>query len=211
MTGIKDMPKLESPFIRVKDKHDNYFVTPEIAMGYEWVFNDDDVLATEKLDGTNVSIVMEDGQIKSIWNRTERIPFFNKGKNFITKGVLESYIRGYTNFSDGQYFGELIGEKVQGNPYSITGNLWIPFSTYAQKHLSYKSWNKYPKTYDSISRWFEEDLFSLFMAKHRGSINGEMFRQFPEGIVFIKTSTGQMAKLRRDMFPWYKGRIHENL
>lgn len=209
MDEIHDMPKLESPFVREYNEKKEYVVTPKIADGYEWVFEDDDVLATEKLDGTNVSILIEDGVIKSIWNRTERIPFFNKGKEHIIKGLLESYSRGYIEFlEDGQHFGECIGEKIQRNPYKVKGQLWIPFSSYAQEHLAYKSWGRYPKTFEAISNWFKDDLFSLYIARTQ-SDNGKMVKQFPEGIVFVKKSTGQMAKLRRDMFDWYTGYRHK--
>ena len=37
---VRDMPKLESPFIR-KMINNRYVVTPEINPGYEWVFEDD--------------------------------------------------------------------------------------------------------------------------------------------------------------------------
>jgi len=195
---INDMPKLESPFVR-KMIDSYYVVTSEIAKEYEWVFNDDSVMAIEKLDGTNVSIIVEDGQVKAIFNRTERIPFFNKGKQHIVLGVMEAYNRGMIEvLGDGQHFGELIGEKVQGNPYKIQGHLWVPFNTYARKHLLYKSWGKYPKTFDSISEWFEKDIFSLwFRQKNGGAV------EFPEGIVFTHPD-GRMAKLRRDMFSWFK-------
>lgn len=114
-------------------------------------------MAIEKLHGTNVSIVIQDGVITSVFNRTERIPFFNKGKAHIIQAVLESYQRGYTEFMvDGQYFGEVIGPKVNGNPYKLDHHVWIPFSTYGQKHLKYKSWGKYPKDFDTISNWFKE-------------------------------------------------------
>ncbi len=53
-----DMPKLESPFVRVGERH---LVTPEIAQGYEWVLSDPAVIATEKLDGTNVAVLVEHG------------------------------------------------------------------------------------------------------------------------------------------------------
>ena len=209
---IHDMPKLESPFVRVLDENGNYLVTPEITKGYEWVFNDSEVLCTEKLDGTNVSVVIENGHIESIWNRTERLPFFNKGKSHIIKGIMESYERGYLELPDGQHFGELIGEKLQGNPYKIDGHLWVPFETYAQNHLAYKSWNggKYQKDFQTISNWFENDLFSLFMARTQSS-KGNMCKVFPEGVVFVKPSTGQMAKLRRDMFHWFSGVRHKDI
>jgi hypothetical protein len=196
---IMDMPKIESPFIR-KIIDGFYVITPEINPDYKWVFEDESVMAIEKLDGTNVSIVVQDGDIKQIYNRTQRIPFFNKGKKFITEAVLNSFDRGYCNFTDGQYFGEVIGQKLQGNPYKLDEHLWIPFSTYCQEHLRYKSWGKYPKDFETISNWFKDDIFSLFLAK-RG------IKEKPEGVVFTHPD-GRMAKLRRDMFPWFEGDSH---
>lgn len=198
---IMDMPKLESPFVR-EYINGEYVVTPKIAEGYEWVFNDDKVLAVEKLHGTNVSILIQDGVITSVWNRTERIPFFNRGKKHIIEGLLNSYERSYMEFlPDGQHFGELIGEKVNGNPYKIQGHLWIPFKTYSNNHLSYKSWGKYPKTFESISEWFKT-LMPLYAMKH-GDKEG-----FVEGVVFTHPD-GRMAKLRKDMFSWYQGQRHK--
>jgi hypothetical protein len=200
---IMDMPKLESPFIR-KEINGVYVVTPEINPEYKWVFEDEAVMAIEKLHGTNVSIVIENGVVSSIWNRTARIPFINSGKRFIIDAILNSNERGHLDLlDDGQHFGEVIGEKVNGNPYNIKGNLWIPFETYCQKHLRYKSWGKYPKTYEGISTWFK-DLMPLFwMMQHEGDKTG-----FVEGIVFTHPN-GKMAKLRRDMFDWYKGQRHK--
>ena len=203
---IKDMPKLESPFIRKLNDKDEYLVTLEINPEYKWVFEDDSVMAIEKLHGTNVSIQIQDGIIVAIWNRTERIPFFNKGKSFIIEGILESFKRGYTEFlSDGQHFGELIGEKVNGNPYKIKGHLWIPFETFCQKHLKYKSWGKYPKDFETISNWFKEliPLYACMVQGEDGRKNG-----FVEGIVFTHPD-GRMAKLRKDMFSWFKGEHHK--
>lgn len=198
---IKDMPKIECPFVR-KKINGAYLVIPEIAEGYEWVFNDDKVLATEKLHGTNVSIIIQDGIITSMFNRTERIPFFNKGKRYITEAVLNSFERRYMEFlPDGQHFGEVIGEKVNGNTYKIKGHLWIPFETYCKKHLAYKSWGKYPKTFESISEWFKT-LMPLYVMKH-GDKDG-----FVEGVVFVHPD-GRMAKLRKDMFDWYRGQRHK--
>lgn len=196
MIIIQDMPKIESPFIRELDKNNHYVVINKINPGYEWAFNDDTVLATEKLDGTDVSIVIENGKITRIFNRTAEVPFFNKGKIYIIKAILNSYERGYCNFTDGQYFGEVIGPKLQGNPYKLKEHLWIPFDSYVRKHLSYTSWGKYPKDYEAIRTWFKEDMFSLFM-RRRGVI------QRPEGIVFVQPSTGKMAKLRCDMWDWW--------
>ena len=198
---IRNMPKIESPFVRkMIDK--NYILTDEITEGYEWVFEDDNVMAIEKLHGTNVSIVIVEGTVTQMYNRTERIPFINKGKKWITEGLLNSKERGYLEFlGDGQFFGELIGKKVNGNPYNLGGHLWIPFNTFAQKHLRYKSWGKYPKNYQTISKWFQDDLLPLYSSM-QGNREG-----FVEGIVFTHRD-GRMAKLRRDMFDWYTGKRH---
>lgn len=201
MNEIKDMPKLHSPFKR-ELINNKYVVTNQIEDGYEWVFEDDTVLAIEKLHGTNVSINIQDGIITGIWNRTERIPFFNRNKSFIVEGILQAYKKGYTEFlSDGQHFGELIGDKLQKNPYNVNGHLWIPFNSYAKKHLKYNCWGKYPKSFESISEWFKE-LMPLYL-----NIKGQK-EGFVEGIVFTHPD-GRMAKLRRDMFDWYNGKRHK--
>lgn len=195
---ITDMPKIESPFVR--EMIDGVcIVTPEIAEDCEWVFEDDRTMAIEKLHGTNVSILLQNGVITNAWNRTERIFFFNRGKRFIIEGLYNSFERGYMEFLvDGQYFGELIGPKVNKNPYKLKEHRWIPFETYAQEHLRYKSWGKYPKTFEAISEWFKE-LISLYSLMTGNKENG-----FAEGVVFTHPD-GRMAKLRRDMFDGYKG------
>jgi len=194
---VNDFPKLESPFVR-KMINGNYVCVDEVALGYEWVFEDEKTMAIEKLHGTNVSIVIEGGAITSIWNRTARIPFFTKGKGFILRGLLEAFDRGYCDLPDGQWFGELIGEHVNGNPYQIKGNVWIPFKTYAQEHLRYKSWGKYPKDFNTISEWFKE-LMPLYSLKKHGK---EYPGHYVEGIVFTHPD-GKYAKLRKNMFSWY--------
>ncbi len=198
---IKDMPKLSSPFVR-KMVGEDYIVTNEIEKGMEWVFEDESVMAIEKLHGTNVGILIKEGAVTAIFNRTERIPFITKGKSWIVKGILNSKVKGYLEFlGDGQHFGELIGPKVNGNPYKLDEHLWIPFSGFCQKHLKYKCWGEYPKTFESISKWFEE-LMPLY-ASMKGSREG-----FVEGIVFTHPD-GRMAKLRRDMFSWHKSGRHK--
>ncbi len=193
------MPKVMSPFKRKMNEKGQYLATPEIEEGYEWVFNDPQTMAIEKLDGTNVSVVIEHGVITAIFNRTARVPFFNNGKRFIIDGVYNSFERGYLNMlSDGQHFGELIGPKVQGNPYKLKEHIWIPFNSYARKNLSYKSWGKYPKDFETISNWFKSDLMPLyFMSQNNGDKTG-----FCEGIMFTHPD-GRLAKVRKDMFEWY--------
>lgn len=199
----RDMPKLESPFVREGEK---YLVTNQVNPGYEWVFEDPDTICTEKLDGTDVSIIIRNGEIERIWNRENTIPIWanDKGTRYIIDGLMHSYERGYVNrLANGQWFGELIGPKVGGNKYKLDRHLWLPFQTYVWETLRYKSWGKYPKTYQAISDWFQNDIFSLFMRQREGELMS------PEGVVFVNPKTGAMAKLRRDMFPWFTGPKHK--
>ncbi len=212
---IKDMPKLHSPFVR-KMINGNYIVTDEITEGMEWVFEDESVMAIEKLSGTNVSIVIQEGTVISIFNRTERVPFINKGKKWLIEGILNSKERGYLEFlGDGQHFGELIGPRVNKNPYKIDEHLWIPFSGFGQKHLRFKCWGKYPKTFGSISEWFKElmPLYSLMKESGHQIIASDgtptgKYHGFIEGIVFTHPD-GRMAKLRKNMFEWAKEKRHK--
>ena len=198
------MPKLESPFVRVINDKGDYVVTDKIAEGMDWVFNDESVMCIEKLHGTNVSIIIQDGVIVAVYNRTERIPFFNKGKAHIIQGLLESYKRGWMeDLLDGQHFGEILGPRINGNPYNLKENLWIPFETFCQKHLRYKKWGAYPKDFNTISNWFQNDLLPLYSLMIN---NGT---KYCEGVVFTHPVTGQMAKLRRDMFSWWVGFRHK--
>jgi hypothetical protein len=152
---------------------------------------------------SNVSILLEGGTVTHIFNRTTRVPFINKDKHFIIEGLLNSAKRGYLEFlPDGQHFGELIGPKVQGNPYNLKEHLWIPFTNYTNKFLTYTSWGKYPKDFKSIESWLKT-LMPLYSLHINGDKNG-----FVEGIIF-RHPDGRRAKLRKDMYSWFSGLRHK--
>ena len=215
---LNDFPKIHCPFIRkefavnISDfkKYGSslqlrlpkvYLVIPEVNPGYEWVFNSDNVVAVEKLDGSNVKLETKKGRLINLQNRKNIIDPLQivKGKTFILQGVFEAIGKGYIN-QEGIQAGELIGKKLQGNPYKLDGHLWYPF-TKSLKHLSYKSFHEHDRTFDNWSLWFKDYLISRFTAK-RGH------KEFAEGIVFYdmkRKSEGKtyMAKLRRNMFDWF--------
>jgi hypothetical protein len=197
---MADMPKLESPFVRVTEGR-RRIVTPEIAPGYEWVFEDPSVLAVEKLDGTNVSVGMQRGSIVALFNRTPPQSFDTLDNNRYIAGVRLAHEKCRLPLADGQHFGELMGPKVQTNFLQLAAPEWFPFY-YLQATAVYRSWGRYPKDFETISAWFRNDLFSLVYQR----LHGE--KVWPEGIVFWQPSTGRMAKLRRDTFDWYTGAQH---
>lgn len=201
---MKNYPKLYCPFIR-KTIGKQYLVTPEIDKEYDWVFKDKGVMAVDKIDGTNVCIRIKEGKINRVFNRdTEKFIFSvtqTRWEGACMEGLAKAIQRGWLKYEDGDYYGELIGEIFNSNRHGIQGHLFVPFN-YLLKKCFWKSWvqNKYPKDFETISEWFKE-LPSLFNQRLKlPDIKAE-------GLVFYHPD-GRRAKLRRDMFDWYKGERH---
>lgn len=208
-------PKINSPFERSENEDGRYTVDPILKEDFEWVLEDDEVIAVEKLDGRNIAVQIDsDGNVSEIYTREGNLcePFISQGDSYIIKGVLEAFERGWIDkylSGDSLYYGELVGPKVQGNPYDLTKHMWVPF-TYAQQNISYNSWGDYPKTYSSISNWFTE-LIPLFYSRIHNIKFTELTNDaYVEGIVFTHPSKNKYAKLRRDMFDWYYGDLDGN-
>ena len=221
---LTDFPKIECPFLRQtlrvnpeqweKDgasmklrEPEVYLVTDRINPGYEWVFEDPDTFAVEKLDGTNIKILTKGGRLLLIQNRKNPIDPLAvfRGKTFIIEGIFRSIGKGYIK-EDGEQAGELIGPKVQGNPYKLDFHEWYPFEK-AIRDLRYKSFHEHDRTFDNWSFWFKEGLYSRYFTK-RASKMGSGEKVMAEGVVFYnmkRKAEGKswMAKLRRDMFDWF--------
>lgn len=198
----KDYPKLESLFVREKINGE-YIVTDEINDNAQWVFGDG-VRAVDKLNGTNIAVLMEGGKIKKVWNRKNEKDVYdimNKWNAMAMEGILKAAQKGW--LKEGLQYGELIGEKINGNEHKLHGHLFVPFE-YLVSKCHWRSWikNQYPKDYSSISEWFKE-LPSLFNMKMK------LPEIKTEGLVFYHpTDNNRKIKLRRDMFDWYTGRRH---
>ncbi len=223
---LSDFPKVYCPFIRQtfpvdKDqwkklgaplklkRPEVYLVVDRINPGYEWVFEDPDTFAVEKLDGTNVKFKTDKGRLVAIQNRLNVIDPLQimKGKTFIIEGIFRSIAKGYVEESAEQV-GEIIGPKLQGNPYKIDFHEWYPFEK-AIKDLRYKSFEEHARNFDNWSSWFKDWLHSRYFIKQTKFGGSEQKEKvFAEGVIFYnlrRKSEGKsyMAKLRRDMYPWY--------
>jgi hypothetical protein len=218
---MSDFPKIECPFIRKLFKVDKkdfekhgrelqlrepevYLVTDEVNPSYEWVFDDPDTIAIEKLNGTNVKLKTENGRLIALQNRKNVIDPLEilKGKTFLVEGVFMAIQKGYVA-DNLEQAGEIIGPKLQGNPYKLDNHIWYPFSK-AINHLRYKSFHDYPVTFENLNAWFKDHLKSLLHSKKVGYSEAV----FAEGVIFYnlkRKAEGKtyMAKLRRDMFDWY--------
>jgi hypothetical protein len=194
---IKDMPKLESPFAR-KEVGKKYLCYGQLLPEYEWILDKNKVIATEKFDGTNVSVLVQDGQIKAIFNRKNRINIWENKNHRFYNGIKNAIEKKYFNpelCTDGQYFGELIGENIQSNSYNDKGQIWLPFD-YVKKHYSFNFYYDWLDEHKGTLENFKQlilNLKSLYMRKQGQDVT-------PEGIVFHNKETGQMCKLRVNMF-----------
>lgn len=228
---LTDFPKLECPFVRktfrinaadFKQQRAKYglrapevrLVIDEVNPGYEWVFTDPDTVAVEKLNGTNVKLMVTAGRLLTVQNRKNLIdPLAILTHNsYLMEGIHQAAARGYI-LPDGEQAGELIGPKLQGNPYRLEQHLWYPFRK-AVHDLAYRSFHEHDRTFANWSGWFREGLRSRFFAKRAAkAVTNETI--FAEGIVFHNLKRQEqglvsMAKLRRDMFAWYYNGMVEN-
>lgn len=223
-TLLTDFPKIQCPFIRQTFKVDVeqfkkhgsslklrepkvYLAVNRINPGYEWVFDDSETIAVEKLDGTNVKILTEKGRLIAVQNRKNPIDLLQvmKGKTFIMEAIFQSIGKEYVK-ENGEQTGEVIGPKVQGNPYKLDVHEWYPFER-AVAVLQYRSFYEHERNFDNWSSWFKDGLVSRYFTK-RASKLGLAEKVLAEGIVFYnlkRKAEGKtyMAKLRRDMFEWF--------
>lgn len=191
-------PKVKSPLEREENDNGDYVVHDEIMDGFEWVFENDDVIAVEKLHGTNCCVdVTHDEHGMEIRGYTrhghepmqEVLPYGPMtDHHYLARAFQNSLRRGYLDdLDEGVHYGEVVGPDFHENAHELEENLFIPFEWLADK-CSYESWGKYPKTFDALENWFSDQLFSLFNSRMHGEdlesssvSNGT----FCEGIIFV--------------------------
>ena len=211
---IERFPKLDSPLVR-EERDGGYYVTDEVQEGHEWVFDEaeaDHTYAAEKLDGTNCAVRYTGDDLK-IWTRMGKQPmnearWLSKDRGMVVDGALRAWRKGWIERFGEQgepLYGELIGEKVQGNPYDIDGHLFVPFQ-YLRWECAYETYGKYDVGKEAFRQWFDAGLIPLFYAQwHNVSFDEAQEKCQPEGVVFWSRETGDMSKLRYDMFDLDEG------
>lgn len=221
--AVQYFPKLHSPFIREVENGTKH-LTRDVNPDYDWVFDQaEDIRAVEKLDGENVSVTFdEDLEPVAIHRRDgargdpaangydmTEVPMWDDDEAHYTEGVANAFDQGWMDYIDesGQYFGELVGPRMQGNRYDLDKHYWVPFA-YARERLAYESYGEYDTDYDALRDWFLDiELPPLFYRKMNGGIPFEQAKQEStvEGIVFTHPDPDavdgpHMAKLTREMF-----------
>ena len=189
---------LETPIIKIDsdytEKVSNHVYQYDISVED----NSNYFIGNTLVHNTNVSVLVNQGMVQGIWNRTAQVPFINKGKQFIIEGIQNAFERGWLKeLFDGQHFGELIGGKVAKNPHNVPAHLFVPFNR-LMKTCTMRSWHWFLHEPAEISDWMR-NLETMFGKKY-GS-------EYLEGVVFYNPD-GRMAKLRCDMYPWFTEKRH---
>lgn len=195
---LKDFPKLETPFERVRNGR-KFTLRDKLANNFDWFLNEE-IDCVEKLDGTNVCIKVENGEVVEAYNRNTKIEL-GSGKGFdkfITEGLEKTKENGW--LKDGIQYGELIGKNINQNRHKMDFHLWVPFD-WLRENCKYENC---PRIYTEISEYFK-NLPSLFNKKMN------LPETTAEGIVFYRKKTNAKAKIRRDMFDWCEERGHKIL
>lgn len=178
------MKKIVSLFKR--DYEGTRQVYNEIVPGAEWVTRGEG-FATVKIDGT--SCLVRDGKLFKRYDAKQGkqppaefepaqepdpvtghypgwLPVSDKPEDRWHREAFASY----ENLPNGTY--ELIGEKIQSNPYGITGHKLI-------RHGEWLFESEPPRTFEELKQWFESNVV--------------------EGIVWHHPS-GDMVKIKRRDF-----------
>ncbi|WP_311078154.1 RNA ligase family protein [Paenibacillus polymyxa] len=189
VTKYLEFEKMFPPFIRDMETG---LCTSDIATGWEWCFDPTQAIVLEKIDGTNVKIVVEGFKLE-IYARNQKHKGYVKTElndpqyKYINEAVVNRVSKRSKKLKDGEYYGEAIGLNIQGNKYELDRNMWYTFEPYKDGVNAYKD---FPPTTD-----FE--LWKEWILNLNSLLNPNVEA---EGVVFLNRSNGKMAKLRKDMF-----------
>jgi hypothetical protein len=184
-----EFEKMFPPFIRDMESG---LCIPEVAKNWEWCFDPLQSYLLEKLNGTNVKLEVEDYNL-NIFGRDQNnkgyvpVQLNNPQFKYISQGVVNSIAKRSKRLESGTYYGEVIGPTLCGNPYKLDTYVWIDFRPFKGGAEVYKD---APKT-NSFEEW-KEWVLGL-----KSFFNPDVEA---EGVIFLNKQTGQMAKLRKDMF-----------
>lgn len=98
-------------------------------IGRENPFN---VTITEKMDGTNACVIIQDGELVGVQSRKRLITPEDDNHGFAR--WVEDHKEELETMGDGYHYGEWAGEGIQKNPHCLEGKHFYLFNTFR--------WNK---------------------------------------------------------------------
>ena len=150
------MKKIQTIFGRNWDGDRKVFNEPIIGLSLL-----DDATPTEKLDGTNVRLTIRSHKVVRVEKRRNpskrekhegiNEPWyvdadeFSPGDKYIFEAVRS---REYSEIEDGEWSGEAVGEKIQGNPLNLVGHTVCLFSCDEAPIFE-----EVPTSFDELKEW----------------------------------------------------------
>lgn len=86
------------------------------------------VTITEKMDGTNACIIVEDGQVVGVQSRKRLITPEND--NFGFAAWVDEHKDELISLGDGYHYGEWVGPGIQKNPHNLDEKEFFLFNSY---------------------------------------------------------------------------------
>ena len=85
------------------------------------------IIITEKMDGTNACVVVENSEVVAVQSRNRFIKIGDDNMGFAV--WVEQNKDELVKLGDGYHFGEWVGEGIQKNPHNLTGKHFYLFNT----------------------------------------------------------------------------------
>ena len=159
-------------------------------------FNPLEVTITEKIDGTNGCVVIENGELSFVQSRNRIITPDDDNYGFAkwawaNKDALASFGNGY-------HYGEWAGEGIQGNPRGLTGKVFYLFNTYKYENMGEEKRNSLPPNCSPVPT-VGSDLQEYSNATIHESMNmvqtwADYYHYKPEGIMVFFHNFGTYMK-----------------
>jgi hypothetical protein len=167
---------------------------PKIARGqHEWI------TITEKMDGTNICIIIKDGLITGIQSRKRFITPGKESDNFGFAAWVHENAETIVQLGDGRHYGEWCGGKIQNNPHALAEKTLYLFDVlrWNDKHMP-------PAPIRVVPRLYSGDYTpTIIDATMQQLLDTATADQNPEGvIVFFKKGN----RLEKHTFNYQKGK-----
>lgn len=148
------------------------------------------VTITEKMDGTNACIVIQDGEVVGVQSRKRFITPADDNYGFAS--WVEENKQELLKLGDGYHYGEWVGPGIQKNPHNLADKKFFLFNTF---RWNSKNPNK-PKCCDVVPILYHGELGAddidrvLFMLKECSIKEGYV----AEGIIVYYSNTKRYEK-----------------
>lgn len=155
------------------------------------------VVVTEKMDGTNACIVIENGEIVGIQSRNRFIAPGDDNFGF-AKWVAE-HADELIKLGNGTHYGEWVGPGIQNNPHNLTEKALYLFNVARPAHTLPECVRQVRVLYEGNVR---DGLVDELMSDLR--THGDLNEYTPEGIIIYcrKTQTREKATFAHSNGKW---------